>query len=191
MNTIKRFSSYLLGVGLILAIPLTSMAYEVNILTGAGSESKAMDKGNYELAIERLEQRLQHGTGDGDSQLTNLCSAYVATGQYDKATPVCDRAVEAKGNFVGAAYNSRGVINALKGDFVAALVDFDRAEDKANYPRPRSDFGDKAPSNRRYASPEVNLSDSIEMAARNHGQTDRIWAAKQAEESEDLTAGVK
>lgn len=190
MNIVKTITAYILTACLMLAIPLTSVAYEVNVLTGAGSESKALDKGRYSLAIERLERRLQSGMGDTVIQLTNLCTAYVATSQLEKATPVCDEAVEADGDFVGTAYNSRGVLNALKGDFVAALADFDRADDKANYPRPRSDYGDMAPSKRRFGTPEVDLQTSIEIAANNHVEADRVWAARQAGDSDDLTAGV-
>lgn len=191
MNVIKKITAYFFTVCLLLAVPMTGMAYEVNILTGAGSESKALDKGDYTVAIERLERRLEHGTGDSDIQLTNLCTAYVVTGQLDKAGAVCDKAVEAEGDFVGAAYNSRGVLKSLQGDYIAALTDFEQAEDRAHYPRPRSDFGDMAPSNRRFGSPKVDLESSIDIAARNHVEADRVWAATQAEESEDLTAGIK
>lgn len=188
MNVIRHV---FLSMSLILLAPMAAMAYEVNILTGAGSEAKALDKHQYGLAIERLERRLQHGTGDTDIQLTNLCTAYVATGQLDKATPVCNEAVEANGEFVGTAYNSRGVLNSLKGDFIAALADFENAEDRAHYPRPRSDFGDKAPLNRRFATPEVDLQVSIEIAASNHAEADKVWTARQHEERDKLTARVK
>ena len=191
MNIVKTITAYFFTACLMLAVPLTSVAYEVNVLTGAGSESKALDKGQYSVAIKRLEQRLQHDTSDTDIQLTNLCTAYVATSQLEKATPVCDQAVEANGDFVGAAYNSRGVLHSLKGNFIAALVDFEKAAGRANYPRPRSDFGENRPENRRFGTPEVDLNSSIEIAARNHVEADRVWAVRQAEESKQLTAGVK
>ena len=160
---------------LLLLLPMISGAYEVHILEGRGSESRTLEKGRYDLAIERLEQRLQYESSNRDIKLTNLCTAYVVVGDYEKATPVCNEAIEANGEFVGAAYNSRGVLNALTGDFISALADFEEAADTRNYKRPRSVFGDKMPSMRRFSTPEVDLERSIEIAAKNRSEADTVW----------------
>ena len=183
MRIFNRVSLYLLAPVALLAVSFSAAAYEVHILTGQGSESKALDKGNYELAIKRLERRVEQEDRYTDIQLTNLCTAYVATGELEKADEVCDRAVEAHGDFVGTAYNSRGVLNALREDYIAAMVDFERASDNGNYPVARRGFGDKMPSMRRFNSPEVEMNDSIEIAARNHAAADRTWAAVQQKEA--------
>jgi tetratricopeptide (TPR) repeat protein len=190
MRTIQRMSKFLLAMLAMLAVPFAASAYEVQVLTGSGSESKALEDGNYEVAIKRLERRTQHNSPATDIQLTNLCTAYVVTGRFDQARDVCDRAVEADGDYVGTAFNSRAVLNAVTGDYIAALDDFERAADQSNYPRPREYFGDKAPSMQRFSTPQVEIAKSIELAAKNFEFADRRWAALQ-EEADDLTAGVR
>ncbi len=189
MRTINRISTYLLAPVALLAISFSAAAYEVHVLTGQGSESKAMDNGKYELAIKRLERRVQSESPTIDIQLTNLCTAYVVTSQFGKAEDACDRAVDADGDFAGTAYNSRGVLKALQGDYIAAIADFDRGSDKANYPVARTDFGDQAPANKRFGSDKTETSNSVELAVRNHSAADRTWAAIQ-EEAEALTADM-
>ncbi|NIL93034.1 MAG: hypothetical protein GTO71_00995 [Woeseiaceae bacterium] len=190
MITPQRLSKYLLVTVAMLAVSLTASAYEVRVMTGEGSESKALDRGDYDLAIERLELRTKSDSPTIDIQLTNLCTAYVVTSQFDKARDVCDRAIEADGDFVGTAYNSRGVLNALTGDYIAALDDFAMAADQSNYPKPRVYFGDKAPSMQRFGTTTVDVEQSIELAAQNLQFADRRWAAVK-EDSEDLTAGMR
>lgn len=189
MRSIYRTMQYLLATVAMLAVSIPAFAYEVQVLEGKGSESKAMDNANYELAIKRLERRVKEDNRFVDIQLTNLCTAYVATGQLDKATDTCDRAVDAQGEFVGTAYNSRGVLHALKGDLIAAMEDFEKAEHESNYPEPRSDWGDLAPSMRRFTV-ETESENSIEIAARNHDATNKTLAAIRARE-EALTAELK
>ncbi len=189
MSIIRQPGKYLLAMIVMLAVSATASAYEVQFLTGQGSESKALGSGEYELAIERLELRTKHDTPNADIHLTNLCTAYVVTRDFDKAQDVCDRAVDENGDFVGTAYNSRAVLKALTGDYVSALVDFEQAANKANYPRPRVKAGDQAPSMRRFSTPSADVEDSVSLAAQNLQFADRRWAAIQAE-AEDLTAGV-
>ena len=187
MRTFNRVCKFLLAPVALLAVAFSAAAYEVHILTGQGSESRALDKGKYEVAIERLERRVSHDNPSIDIQLTNLCTAYVATRQLEKAEDVCDRAVEANGDYVGTAYNSRGVLKALQGDYVAAMVDFDRANDKSHYPMARENYGDRAPSMRRFQSDKRETNDSMELAARNHATADRIWAAIKEEDAVAFT----
>jgi tetratricopeptide (TPR) repeat protein len=183
MRTFKRAIHYLLAPAALLAVSFSATAYEVHILTGQGSESRTLDKGNYDVAIERLERRVQHETRYIDIQLTNLCTAYVTTRQLEKAEDVCDRAVEANGDYVGTAYNSRGVLKALKGDYVEALADFNRANDRSNYPIARENYGDQAPSMSRFQTVKQESDNSIELAARNHAAADRTWAAIKQEDA--------
>lgn len=176
MRNTSKLTSCLIGAAVLLSIPMTSSAYEVNFLTGAGSESRNLEKGRYEIAIERLERRLQTDTRDRDIKLTNLCTAYVVTGNYGNAAPVCDEAVALDGRFVGAAYNSRGVMNALTGDYIAALDDFGKAADPRNYQRPRAVWGEQAPSMKRFETPDAKVERSIGIAAGNRNAADRVWA---------------
>ena len=189
MRMIQRASKFLLATAAMLALSLSASAYEVQFLFGQDSEARALEKGNYELAIERLERRSKHKNRNIDIQLTNLCTAYVVTSQYDKARDVCDRAVAANGDYLGTAYNSRAVLNALTGDYIAALVDFEKAADKSNYPRPRRYFGDNAPSMQPFGTPATAVENSVRLAAQNLKAADTRWAAIR-KEAEDLTAGV-
>ena len=189
MRTSTRTFQFLLATVAMLAVSFPAFAYEVHVLEGKGAESKLMDKGDYGLAIKRLVARIEREDQYMDVQLTNLCTAYVATGQLDKAIDACDRAIEASGEFVGTAFNSRGVLKALQGDYIAAMEDFEQAGIESNYPVPRSDWGDRAPSMRRYTV-ETEAENSIELAARNFAATDRTWAAIR-EEAEGLTAKVE
>ncbi len=167
------------AIFLLLAAPLVCSAYEVNILDGRGAESRNLENGAYDVAIARLETRIQSEAADLDIALTNLCTAYVLTGEYEKAVPVCDDAVAANGRFVGVAYNSRGVLHALRGDFITALDDFAKAADDRFYPRDRSVWGDNAPSMARFAANGADVENSIDIAARNLQTADRVWATLQ------------
>jgi tetratricopeptide (TPR) repeat protein len=190
MKTPLQLGKCLLTTVAMLTLAMTASAYEVQFLAGQGSEFKALEKGNYELAIERLELRTSHDTPNIENQLTNLCTAYVVTREYDKARDACNRAIAAEGDFVGTAYNSRAVLHALTGDYLAALVDFEYAADKSNYPRPRVYFGEKAPSMQRFSTPSTDIENSVQLAAQNLKYADRRWAAIQ-EEAEDFTAGIR
>jgi len=188
MRNINRTIKSLTAIAL-LAVSFSASAYEVHVLDGKSAESKAMNNGNYDLAIKRLERRVAKNNRFIDVQLTNLCTAYVASGQLDKANDACDRAVEANGEFVGTAFNSRGVLKALQGDYVAAMENFRQAELESNYPVPRPIWGEQSPSMRRFAV-ETESDNSIEIAARNFEAADRTWAAIR-EEADALTADVK
>lgn len=190
MRTIQRVSKFLLATAAMLALPLSASAYEVQFLSGEDSEARALERGNYEVAIERLERRAKYDNRHIDVQLTNLCTAYVVTSQYDKARDACDRAVEADGDYLGTAYNSRAVLSALTGDYISALVDFEKAADPSNYPRPRSYFGDSAPSMQPFGTPASDVENSVRLAAQNLKAADTRWAAIK-EAAEDLTAGVR
>ncbi len=190
MRTIYRTTRTLLAAVALLAVSFTAAAYEVHVLKGQGAEHKAMDRGDYTTAIERLERRVQNENRFSDIQFTNLCTAYIVTRQFDKAAPVCDRAVAANGDYVGTAYNSRGVLRALQGDYFAAMEDFEEASDAMNYPTPRTNYGDKAPSNRRF-SDETETENSVELAAKNLVDADRAWAKVREEEGEALKAEVR
>jgi len=189
MRNINRIFHSLLAAVAMLTVSFSAFAYEVHVVEGKGSESKAMDNGNYELAIKRLERRIAEDSRFIDVRLTNLCTAYVATGQLENASDACDRAVDADGDYVGTAFNSRGVLRALQGDYLAAMDDFEQARQKSNYPMPRPNWGDQFPSMRRYAD-GTNADNSIELAARNFEAADRTWAAVR-QEAESLTAEAK
>ena len=190
MKNIYRTSKTLLATVALLAVSFTAAAYEVHVLKGPGAEHKAMNSGNYTLAIERLERRVEDKNRFSDIHLTNLCTAYVVTQQFEDAAKICDEAVEADGEYVGTAYNSRGVLRALQYDFVAAMGDFKEAADKANYPIPRTHYGDKAPSNKRFAD-DTEIDNSVELAAKNSEDAKWLWAKVREREGEKFAAQTR
>jgi len=58
--------------------------------------------------------------------LTNLCLAYTIKRDYDTAMNYCNRAV-ARRFGVLEAHNNRGVLQALLGNYAAAIADFEKA----------------------------------------------------------------
>ena len=58
--------------------------------------------------------------------LTNLCIGYILNKSFDQAQVYCDQAVE-RSNEKTVSHNNRGVLNALQGNYSAAMEDFDDA----------------------------------------------------------------
>ena len=58
--------------------------------------------------------------------LTNLCLAYTVKRDYETAMVYCDRAV-ARHSSGREAYNNRGVLHAILGNYAAAISDFEKA----------------------------------------------------------------
>lgn len=181
MKLSKLFGAVALTAIVCVFAPMSVHAYEVTILEDRGSEFKALMDGRYDVAIKRLELRLETRYKNRDTLLTNLCTAYVLNGDLLKAHDVCNEAVEADGKFVGTAYNSRGVLHAMMGDFISARVDFEEASRKSNYPAAPHLFGE-FPAMARYNTPSANLDNAIEIAASNN---------KFSEERASQYAGVR
>ena len=181
---------YLPGLIALLGFSLSANAYEVQFVNADDSEYKLLDSGQYEAAIERLERKAKRSSSLKSMYLTNLCTAYVVTKEIDKATVVCDQAVTLQGDYRAAALNSRGVLNALKGDFQAAAADFEYAGDKANRPLRGDTLWERRPSMRRFSTPASNFLSASKLAASNHVASDQRWAAIREKESEDLSASV-
>lgn len=177
MNAIVKKIAYALFGLLFIAQPVVAGVYEVNILSGNGSESRALEKGQYTKAIERLEHRVAHEKSNIDIKLTNLCTAYVVTGMFDKAVATCDRAIEMNGKFVGVAYNSRGVLHAKLGDYVTAIADFNQAQIASRKHRgATTQFCAKCPGNSRFYEEGEEYGHMQTIAAQNIFEADVMWA---------------
>lgn len=181
MKLFKLFGAIALTAIVCVFAPMSVHAYEVTMLEDRGSEFKALMDGRYDVAIKRLEMRLETRYKNRDILLTNLCTAYVVTRDLLKAHEVCDEAVTADGKFVGTAYNSRGVLHALMGDFISARVDFEEASRKSNYPAAPPLFGE-FPAMTVYSRPSSRLDNAIQIAASNN---------KFSEESASQWVGVR
>jgi len=168
---------------------LSETNYEVYFLTGHASESKTLYQGRYDTAIERLESHLTTESPYSDKQLVNLCAALVANRELDKAKDVCDRAIENRCDLAGVAYNSRGVIHALHGDYDSAVSDFEKAADKSNYPYPRAHFTETLESLHQFHKGDLDR--SLRTAKHNKSVAITMQARMETNTGEDLTADVR
>lgn len=84
-----------------------------------------LTSGNVSKGIEILKRELDDDKANRGYILSSLCGAYVIDSSFEEASQVCSEAVE---TFPGeGAYNNRGVLRVLTGDFKGAKEDFDRA----------------------------------------------------------------
>jgi len=91
--------------------------------------TRDLESGDYDKAIIKLE-RWHRWAGNSQQLrapvLINLCVAYTAKREFAAAEAFCDAAVE-NGRTLAVAYNNRGVMNAGRGDYLAAVADFESA----------------------------------------------------------------
>ena len=119
---------------------LTAMALGFSSLPSAQAESWELRtattevKGTRDLEAGKLDKAIRvmeanYGTTpyvEKGAMLTNLCVAYILKRDLDRATSYCDRAVK-RGFNDRAAYNNRGVLHVMQGDYNAAISDFEQA----------------------------------------------------------------
>jgi tetratricopeptide (TPR) repeat protein len=168
---------------------LSDTGYEVYFLAGHASESKILYQGRYDVAIERLESHLTTESPYSDKQLVNLCAALVANRELDKAKDVCDRAIEGPCDLVGVAYNGRGVIHALHGDYDSAVSDFEKAADKSNYPYPRAHFTESLESLHQFHKDDLDR--SLRVAKHNKSVAITMQARTERDTAEELITDVR
>ncbi len=122
--------------------------YTMTVFTDAAHGSKVVT-GNYEKAIDRLEGAETRYADSVEGQ-TNLCVAYLKSGELDKASMACSTAVDVIENDqrlklasnlipgyqrrkleteLAIALSNRGVMHAVQGDRELAEADFRRAAD--------------------------------------------------------------
>lgn len=88
-----------------------------------------LESGKIDRAIKRLRASLLkagYSKGRRAPALIDLCVAYTMKRDLESATKYCDEAVDNGWNKT-LARNNRGVLNAIKGDYMAAHVDFETA----------------------------------------------------------------
>jgi Flp pilus assembly protein TadD len=128
----------------ITLVPLRATADEVArshyqmVAVGNQSSGKLVIKGDYQLAVDRINGRY---TGYPFANATNLCVALSMLGQLDQADPHCNEAVELASKPAAPgpknrktrdqiatqralAYSNRGVMRILSGDESGAEEDF-------------------------------------------------------------------
>ncbi len=85
--------------------------------------------GEYAAGIKRLKQRLgskRQAYTQRVPVLIDLCAGYTMLEDFSSASAACDAAVES-GWYSSLALNNRGVLSIAKGNYEAAIRDFERA----------------------------------------------------------------
>lgn len=93
--------------------------------------------GDLEIGIKRLNMRLGSETQARSVRapiLIDLCVGYTMLKEFEAASKACNQAVDI-GWYSGLAYNNRGVLNIAKGDYEAAIRDFQAAIDESGADR--------------------------------------------------------
>ena len=118
----SSFMSLFPVVLLAFASPAWTAPYEVRAGFPRVPGADELESGQIDQAIAKLEAQLgvQQHERQG-SVLTTLCAAYIVKGNLESAMGTCDAAVESRQR---TAYNNRGVLRALQGDFAGADADF-------------------------------------------------------------------
>ena len=155
-NRIERFAKSLAVVcsTFVLALGTSTAGAETEALTYRLSAIQDAAYGrmilsdDFKSAIDRLEDRSRRGIS-GFFAATNLCVAYIKTGDLEHAETSCATAVEeitalaearnpgygeatdsmALRRFIAMALSNRGVARALEGQYELAAADFEKAID--------------------------------------------------------------
>jgi Flp pilus assembly protein TadD len=127
---ITKISSTLIAVIALFSIGLTSASAENWELRTAADEVKGtrdLEAGNIDKSIRVLERAYRSTPYDSKGAvLTNLCVAHALKRDFEMAMDYCNRAAD-RGKGSREAFNNRGVINAIQGNYTAAITDFEKA----------------------------------------------------------------
>lgn len=114
------------------------VAFSTSVLAGDRYELRAHDAdvygkyalldGRIDVSIERLEKRLAGARAHSHRAplLINLCAAYTMKRDFAMAEERCNAAIDNGWN-VKMAYNNRGIMHVARGDYLAAVDDFEAA----------------------------------------------------------------
>lgn len=178
----------LFGLGV---LPTLANAYEVKFINSSGVAFEAINQQQYAEAIEQLREKIADESPKLDIQLANLCTALVVSNRLEEASTACDEAVKARGRYLSASLNSRGVMKARQGDFAGALDDFNLATDTSSHPEfPHHALWSKVPGMPNRSTPDSTFHDIADIARQNYAKADRRWAAIREAEAESLKAAV-
>lgn len=127
----KRFPIALVTVialGLGSQTATASTALELQTAKQEVPGTRDVEAGNFSAGIVKLERavsRANHAL-DRAPALVNLCVALTASENFERATDVCNAAVD-NGVSLDLAYNNRAVLRFMQGDEQGALADLEKA----------------------------------------------------------------
>jgi Flp pilus assembly protein TadD len=136
MSTLSRshgskHAAVIAAIAALIAVSTTALAgdrYELRAHDADVYGKYALLDGNIDVSIERLEKRLAGARAHSFRAplLINLCAAYTMKRDFVKAEERCDAAIENGWN-AKMAYNNRGIMHVARGDYLAAVDDFEAA----------------------------------------------------------------
>jgi len=118
---------------MLIAFSATASASDTHVYKLVAHDDEVFGKyalldGNVDVAIGRFERRLDGATANSRRAplLINLCAAYTLKRDFAKAEERCNAAIE-NGWSVRKAHNNRGIMRVARGDYLAAVEDFEVA----------------------------------------------------------------
>ena len=156
--------SLLIGLLWLLVPGVAWVQPDSRTILGAGNEflsagSFAIRVGQYDEGIRLTElglKRYHPSIADRSSAYSNLCAAWAAKGDPDKAIPLCDESLRLSSDN-WRAYNNRSYAYYLKGMYAEATFDLDSAT--AINPRARQVEQLRGMINERGLEPRVIMED--------------------------------
>lgn len=137
-NLVRSFcllaSIVLIPVNAFASSDLSSLQLKTSIQEVNGV--REIEAGDYQTGIRKTEAYLNKlkVMSVRAPYLNNLCVAYIAQEDFDKAPGVCDESVKANRESA-IALNNRAVLHYLKGNVVASRADMTKAVETANQNR--------------------------------------------------------
>ena len=126
----SKISSTFIVVIALSVMGITSASAESWELRTAAEEvngTRDLEAGNIDKSIRVLERSYRSTPYDlKGAVLTNLCVAHTLKRDFETAMDYCERAAE-RGNGSREAFNNRGVLNAMLGNYSQAVSDFQKA----------------------------------------------------------------
>jgi tetratricopeptide (TPR) repeat protein len=130
LNITAKYSSSIIAIIALFTVGLTTASAESWELRTAAEEvngTRDLEAGNLDKSIRVLERSYRSTPYDSKGAvLTNLCVAHTLKRDFETAMDYCNRAAE-RGNGSREAFNNRGVLNALLGNYTGAVSDFKKA----------------------------------------------------------------
>lgn len=156
--------------------PASAESWELRTAAEEVNGTRDLEAGNIDKSI-RVFERSYRSTPYKlkGAVLTNLCVAHALKRDFETAMDYCNQAAE-RGSGSREAFNNRGVLNAIQGNYAAAVSDFEKAGCLSECPSNLSNQGN----------------DRMDVAQRNLGRA-QSGLANQSEpvEGVELTGNVQ
>ena len=143
LNT--KISSTFIAVVALSIMGITSASAESWELRTAAQEvngTRDLEAGNVDKSIRILKRSYRSTPYDSKvAVLNNLCVAHALKRDFETAMDYCNQAAD-RGKGSREAFNNRGVLHAIQGNYTAAVTDFEKAGCLSECPSELTNQGD-------------------------------------------------